>query len=99
MKRTKYMRRKHTSVIDGPKPASNMYKSYAISMDYQKKKMIRNLGDASTRRTVIAQNPSAAHIHEHDNSSVIRQKGESQNGCYKKTKSAKCSKKQTFLTP
>ena len=32
-------------------------------------------------------------------SSVIRQKGESQNGCYKKTKHAKFSEKQTFLTP
>ena len=49
-----------------------------------KKKMIRNLGDASNRRTVFAQNCSSPHIHEHD-SSVIRQKGASQNGCYKKT--------------
>ena len=32
-------------------------------------------------------------------SSVIRQKGESQNGCFKKAKHAKISKKQTFLTP
>ena len=32
-------------------------------------------------------------------SSVIRQKGESQNGCYKKTKDAKNYEKQTFLTP
>ena len=32
-------------------------------------------------------------------SSVIRQKGESQNGCYKKTKHAKFSEKGTFLTP
>ena len=31
--------------------------------------------------------------------SVIRQKGESQNGCFKKTKHAKFSEKQTFLTP
>ena len=30
---------------------------------------------------------------------VIRQKGESQNGVYKKTKRAKFSKKLTFLTP
>ena len=63
-----------------------------------KKKMMRNLGDASNRRTVFAQNCSSPHIHEHD-SSVIRQKGASQNGCYKKTKSAKFSEKQTFLTP
>ena len=32
-------------------------------------------------------------------SSVIRQKGVSQNGCYKKTKRAKFSEKRTFLTP
>ena len=32
--------------------------------------------------------------------SVMRQKGESQNGCYKKTKHPKFSKKaRTFLTP
>ena len=34
-----------------------------------------------------------------DNSSVIRQKGKSQNGCFKKAKHAKISEKQTFLTP
>ena len=28
-----------------------------------------------------------------------RQKGESQNGCFKKAKHAKISEKQTFLTP
>ena len=32
-------------------------------------------------------------------SSVIRQKGESENGCFKKTKHAKFSEKRTFLTP
>ena len=32
-------------------------------------------------------------------SSVIRQKGEPQNGCFKKTKHAKFSEKRTFLTP
>ena len=32
-------------------------------------------------------------------SSVIRQKGESQNGCFKKAKHAEISKKQTFLPP
>ena len=31
--------------------------------------------------------------------SVIRQKEESQNGCFKKTKHAKFSEKGTFLTP
>ena len=31
--------------------------------------------------------------------SAIRQKGESRNGCYKKTKHSKFSEKQTFLTP
>ena len=32
-------------------------------------------------------------------SSAIRQNGESQNGCYKKTKHAKFSEKRVFLTP
>ena len=32
-------------------------------------------------------------------SSVIRQKGESQNGCVKKAKHAIFSEKRTFLTP
>ena len=32
-------------------------------------------------------------------SSVLRQKGESQNGCFKKTKHTKFSEKRTFLTP
>ena len=32
-------------------------------------------------------------------SSGMRQKGESQNGCFKKAKHAKMSEKQTFLTP
>ena len=31
-------------------------------------------------------------------STVVRQKGESQNGCFKKTKHAKFSEKRTFLT-
>ena len=34
-----------------------------------------------------------------DNVSVVRPKDESHNGCSKKTKHAKFSKKQTFLTP
>ena len=33
------------------------------------------------------------------NASVIRQKGESQNECFKKTKQAKFSEKRIFLTP
>ena len=32
-------------------------------------------------------------------SSIIRQKGESQNGCFEKTKHAKFFEKRTFLTP
>ena len=36
---------------------------------------------------------------EMENLSVIRQKGESQNGCFKKKKHVKFSEKQTFLTP
>ena len=38
-------------------------------------------------------------INHSNNTSAIRQKGESQNGCYKKTKHAKFSEKRTFLTP
>ena len=34
-----------------------------------------------------------------ENSSVIKQKGESQNGCFKKTKHAKFPEKRTFLIP
>ena len=34
-----------------------------------------------------------------NNSPVIRQKRESQSGCFKKEKHAKISEKQTFLTP
>ena len=33
------------------------------------------------------------------NSSTIRRKGETQNGCYKKIKHTKFSERQTFLTP
>ena len=38
-------------------------------------------------------------IKKQSKSSVIRQKGESQNGGRKKTKYAKFSEKQTFLNP
>ena len=38
-------------------------------------------------------------LRSHQITSVIRQKGKSQNGCFKKTKHAKFSEKQTFLTP
>ena len=34
-----------------------------------------------------------------DKSSVIRQKGESENGCYKNTKHDKFFERRTFLTP
>ena len=37
------------------------------------------------------------HPFDHCKSSVIRQKGETQNGCFKKTKHVKFSEKQTFL--
>ena len=36
---------------------------------------------------------------KHFKSSVIRQKGESQNECFKKTKHVKFSEKRLFLTP
>ena len=37
-------------------------------------------------------------VHSITSSSGIRQKGGSQNGCFKKAKHAKISEKQTFLT-
>ena len=39
------------------------------------------------------------HINEFDTTSVIRQKGQFQNRCFKKTKHIKFSVKQTFFTP
>ena len=38
-------------------------------------------------------------VFERITSSVIKQKDESQKGCFKKTKHAKFSEKQTFFTP
>ena len=43
--------------------------------------------------------PSKNFWYRSDTSSVIRKKGESQNGCFKKTKHVKFSGKRTFLTP
>ena len=42
-----------------------------------------------------------SHFHpfEFGKTSVIRQKGKSQNGCFKKTKHVKFSEKETFFTP
>ena len=37
-------------------------------------------------------------LNVNESTSVIRQKGESQNGCYKKTRRAKFFEKRTFLT-
>ena len=39
------------------------------------------------------------HFSSNHCSSVIRQKGEPRNGCFKKAKHAKISEKQIFLTP
>ena len=39
------------------------------------------------------------HLRSNLNSSVVRQKGECQNGCSKKAQHAKISEKQTFLHP
>ena len=38
-------------------------------------------------------------IEKQDCSSIVREKGEFQNGCFKKTKHAKFSWERTFLTP
>ena len=48
--------------------------------------------DFKTRKSIICQSSCM-------NSSVISQKGKSQNWCFKKTKHAKFTKKRTFLTP
>ena len=48
--------------------------------------------DFKTRKSIICQSSCM-------NSSVISQKGESQNRCFKKTKHTKFTKKRTFLTP
>ena len=48
--------------------------------------------DFKTRKSIICQSSCM-------NPSVISQKGESQNRCFKKTKHAKFTKKRTFLTP
>ena len=53
-----------------------------------------------TRFVCMSKTQSMAHRRlDTFKSSVIRQKGESQNGFFKKTKHAKFSEKQTFLTP
>ena len=39
------------------------------------------------------------HLSKSCKPSVLKQKGESLNGCFKKAKHAKISEKQTFLTP
>ena len=41
----------------------------------------------------------AVYLLNYSNLSVIRQKGESQNVCFEKTKHARFSKKETILTP
>ena len=46
-----------------------------------------------------ARGSSGERVTVYENSSVIRQKSESQNGCFKKTNHAKFSEKRTFLTP
>ena len=47
----------------------------------------------------ISMSSDSVSINYFPNSSVIRQKGESQNRCFRKTKYSKFSDKQTFLTP
>ena len=79
-----------------------MFKSFTLLNfwmgPYQSKK--RKQGDISPFKCKLTLSillfPDSPLINK---SPVIRQKGESQNGCFKKTKHAKFSEKQTFLTP
>ena len=47
----------------------------------------------------LAGSISRCNINNRNNSSVIKQKGESQNGCYKKIKHSKFHKNEHFLPP
>ena len=57
-----------------------------LNLDFEKVWMENILGRETGKFNIV-------------NSSVIRQKGESQNGCYKKTSTSSFPKKQTFLNP
>ena len=46
-----------------------------------------------------SENQGFSDVYRRYRTSVIRQKGESQNGCFKKAKHGKFSEKRTFLTP
>ena len=51
------------------------------------------------QRFYVIRKPKSCKRKPNDHLSLIRQKDESQNGCFKKAKHAKISEKQTFLTP
>ena len=55
--------------------------------------------DSPQREKYLDLTSFMALLHLEAMSSVIRQKGESQKRCFKKTKHAKFSGKRTFLTP
>ena len=58
---------------------------------------IKNIENISLKQDMVQEN----NLKNLNNlkTSVIRQKDESQNGCFRKTKHAKFPEKQTFLTP
>ena len=64
-----------------------------------KKVYVKYLSDRILRKLIETDEKATLSKTPHYNSSVIRQKSESQNGCYKKTKLAKFSEKRTFLSP
>ena len=57
----------------------------------------RIVDSALIREYAVGENQYSGIFYLVNNSSVIGQKGESQNGCYKKTKHAKLSGKEQFL--
>ena len=64
-----------------------------------KKVYVKYLSDRILRQLTGTDEKATLSKTPYSNWSVIRQKSESQNGCYKKTKPAKFSEKRTFLTP
>ena len=69
----------------------SMGKNGKLDLKYSSDWILRQLTETDEKST-LSKTP-------HYNSSLIRQKSELQNGCYKKTKLAKFSEKRTFVSP
>ena len=78
------------------------FRSFSLSEKFQIRSVpslyFTLFGLVQTRKTPYLDTFHAV-IHSLIKSSVIRQKGESENGLYKKTKDTKFSEKRKFLTP